>query len=215
MLLNASTIGLSVVIAIFLGLGIGLLADRYFDFKPLFTILGLLLGIAAGFRNLWVMSKRVMDSVTQKKLHNIPDAKKLDYLFSVDYQTRKKIGQAGKCWADQEREPSSSTIEYLEDLLVEDLSGPVYTISVTNLADEFIASAAKRNKEVRLNIEQIRKYLLDKLCDRKYVKALLKRKTIVALGGGLPITLSELPGVEPARSAQDDQSGQVPQEDES
>jgi ATP synthase protein I len=65
LLATASSIGFAVVIAIFLGLGLGLLLDRYLGTKPWFTIGGLLLGVAAGFRNLWVMAERIDKS--QKK----------------------------------------------------------------------------------------------------------------------------------------------------
>ncbi|MDR2386727.1 MAG: AtpZ/AtpI family protein [Deltaproteobacteria bacterium] len=59
MLLTASSIGLAVVVAIFLGLGLGLFLDKYFGTKPWLTIVGLILGVVAGFRNLWVMSKKL------------------------------------------------------------------------------------------------------------------------------------------------------------
>ncbi|MDR3134521.1 MAG: AtpZ/AtpI family protein [Deltaproteobacteria bacterium] len=58
-LATASSMGLAVVISIFLGLGLGLLLDRHFGTKPWLMLAGLLLGVAAGFRNLWVMALRV------------------------------------------------------------------------------------------------------------------------------------------------------------
>ena len=66
MLLTASSIGLAVAIAIFLGLALGLFLDRYFGTKPWLMIAGLLLGVAAGFRNLWVMAARVERSEAAK-----------------------------------------------------------------------------------------------------------------------------------------------------
>jgi ATP synthase protein I len=60
MLLTASSIGLAVVVAIFLGLGLGLFLDKYFGTKPWLTIAGLVLGVVAGFRNLWVMSQKLI-----------------------------------------------------------------------------------------------------------------------------------------------------------
>jgi ATP synthase protein I len=51
--------GLAVVIAIFLGLGLGMLLDKHLGTKPWCMVAGLLLGVAAGFRNLVVMANRV------------------------------------------------------------------------------------------------------------------------------------------------------------
>jgi len=56
-LYRASAIGLSLVLAIFIGVGIGWLLSEYFD-NMIFFYLGLILGIIAGFRNLYIMSKR-------------------------------------------------------------------------------------------------------------------------------------------------------------
>ncbi|MFP3867446.1 MAG: AtpZ/AtpI family protein [Desulfobacteraceae bacterium] len=56
-LYRASAIGLSLVLAIFIGAGIGYYLSEYFDNK-IFFYLGLILGIVAGFRNLYIMSKR-------------------------------------------------------------------------------------------------------------------------------------------------------------
>lgn len=54
---RATAIGLSLVLAIFIGAGIGYLLSETFDNKIFFYI-GLILGIIAGFRNLYIMSKR-------------------------------------------------------------------------------------------------------------------------------------------------------------
>jgi ATP synthase protein I len=59
LLVTASSIGLAVVIAIVLGLGLGLLLDSRLGTRPWLTIIGLLMGIVAGFRNLWVMAARL------------------------------------------------------------------------------------------------------------------------------------------------------------
>jgi ATP synthase protein I len=59
MLATASSIGLAVVISIFLGLGLGFWLDRRLGTKPWLTVAGLLLGVVAGFRNLWIMAERV------------------------------------------------------------------------------------------------------------------------------------------------------------
>ena len=49
----ASTLGLTIVIATFIGLALGLWLDRVFDTSPWLTIIFLLLGIVAGFRNFY------------------------------------------------------------------------------------------------------------------------------------------------------------------
>jgi ATP synthase protein I len=59
MLATASSIGLAVVISIFLGLGLGFWLDRRLGTKPWLTVAGLILGVVAGFRNLWIMAERV------------------------------------------------------------------------------------------------------------------------------------------------------------
>ncbi|MBI5328013.1 MAG: AtpZ/AtpI family protein [Deltaproteobacteria bacterium] len=53
-----SSIGTSLVVATFVGLYIGVYLDRLFSTKPWFTIVFLLIGIAAGFRNIYVLIKR-------------------------------------------------------------------------------------------------------------------------------------------------------------
>ena len=53
-----SSLGLSVSFAIFIGLGIGVVLDRKFDTSPWLTLLFLVFGIAAGFRNIALVIKR-------------------------------------------------------------------------------------------------------------------------------------------------------------
>lgn len=56
----ASTMGISMVLATFIGLGFGLFLDyKVFHTEPWFTIIFLILGIIAGFRNLYVIAKKV------------------------------------------------------------------------------------------------------------------------------------------------------------
>jgi ATP synthase protein I len=59
MLATASSIGLAMVVSILLGLFLGLWLDRRLDTRPWLTLAGLAVGVAAGFRNLWVMSARI------------------------------------------------------------------------------------------------------------------------------------------------------------
>ena len=53
-----STVGVAMVLATFLGLAVGLWLDRRLHTPPIFTILFLILGIAAGFWNLWKLAQR-------------------------------------------------------------------------------------------------------------------------------------------------------------
>ncbi len=56
--LALSSIGMSFVICIIIGLAMGYYIDRYFSTKPWFTLLFLCFGIAAGFKNLYEAVKR-------------------------------------------------------------------------------------------------------------------------------------------------------------
>lgn len=47
-----ASIGLSVSLSIFIGLGIGVYLDGKFGCRPWLTLIGLGLGIAAGYRNI-------------------------------------------------------------------------------------------------------------------------------------------------------------------
>jgi ATP synthase protein I len=58
---QASAIGLSMVIAIFLGGFLGYLLDNYFGTGYLFKIIGLIVGIIAGFRNVYITGKKFQD----------------------------------------------------------------------------------------------------------------------------------------------------------
>jgi ATP synthase protein I len=54
----ASSIGIAMVLAIFGCLILGVYLDRKFDSGNVFTFIFLIIGIAAGFRNLYVLIKR-------------------------------------------------------------------------------------------------------------------------------------------------------------
>ena len=54
-----SSLGLSVSLAVFIGLGVGVWLDRKFDTSPWLTFIFLGFGIAAGFRNIGRAVKRV------------------------------------------------------------------------------------------------------------------------------------------------------------
>ena len=53
-----SSLGFSVSLSIFIGLGIGVYLDRRFDTSPWLTLIFLGFGIAAGFRNIGLAIKK-------------------------------------------------------------------------------------------------------------------------------------------------------------
>ena len=53
-----SSIGFSVAFSIFIGLFVGIALDRYFDVAPWCTLIFLVLGIAAAFRNIGYAIRR-------------------------------------------------------------------------------------------------------------------------------------------------------------
>ncbi len=52
------SLGFSVALSVVIGLGIGVFLDRYFDTSPWLMLIFLLLGIAAGFRNIGLAIKK-------------------------------------------------------------------------------------------------------------------------------------------------------------
>ena len=57
-LINASTVGMSMVAAIAIGTFMGYYIDKYFDTKPIFTIIFMICGVIAAFKNLFYFVKR-------------------------------------------------------------------------------------------------------------------------------------------------------------
>ena len=55
---KASSIGLTLVFCILIGGFVGYLLDNYFGTGYLFKLIGLVMGIIAGFRNVYVMGKK-------------------------------------------------------------------------------------------------------------------------------------------------------------
>lgn len=53
-----STVGLSVALSIFIGLAIGVYFDRRYNTTPWLTLIFLVLGIAAGFKNIGLAIKK-------------------------------------------------------------------------------------------------------------------------------------------------------------
>lgn len=54
----ASSMGISMVLATVIGLILGLWLDRLFGTTPWLTLICLVIGIVAGFRNLYIIGKR-------------------------------------------------------------------------------------------------------------------------------------------------------------
>ncbi len=57
-----STVGLTLVFATVIGLYVGLKLDAWLGTSPWFTVVFLLLGIAAGFRNLFLYAKKSQET---------------------------------------------------------------------------------------------------------------------------------------------------------
>jgi ATP synthase protein I len=55
---RASAIGMALVLAIFIGFGLGYLLDNTFGTGNFFKMVGLILGVIAGFRNVYIMGKK-------------------------------------------------------------------------------------------------------------------------------------------------------------
>jgi F0F1-type ATP synthase assembly protein I len=53
-----STMGISMALAIAIGVYIGLKLDQWFGTKPWFFFIFMLIGIAAGFRNMFILAGR-------------------------------------------------------------------------------------------------------------------------------------------------------------
>lgn len=56
---KASAIGMALALAIFVGFFFGFLLDRYFGTDYVFKIIGLIMGIIAGFRNVYYYGKKL------------------------------------------------------------------------------------------------------------------------------------------------------------
>jgi ATP synthase protein I len=53
-----SSLGLSIALSVFIGLGIGVYLDKVFDTGPVLTLIFLVLGIAAAYRNIALAIKK-------------------------------------------------------------------------------------------------------------------------------------------------------------
>lgn len=53
-----SSVGISLVASILIGLAMGVYLDRWLDTRPLFTLIMLLIGVMSGFRNVYILTTR-------------------------------------------------------------------------------------------------------------------------------------------------------------
>jgi len=53
-----SSVGISLVAAILIGLAMGYYLDQWLDTGPMFTLIMLLMGIISGFRNVYILTNR-------------------------------------------------------------------------------------------------------------------------------------------------------------
>ncbi|SDZ74935.1 F0F1-ATPase subunit, putative [Desulfuromusa kysingii] len=53
-----SSVGISLVAAILIGMVMGIYLDRWLDTRPWFTLIMLLIGIISGFRNVYILTTR-------------------------------------------------------------------------------------------------------------------------------------------------------------
>ncbi|MBI5561420.1 MAG: AtpZ/AtpI family protein [Deltaproteobacteria bacterium] len=53
-----ASMGITMVACTFIGLLIGIYIDRHFDTNPWFTLIFLILGIAAGFKNIYTAARK-------------------------------------------------------------------------------------------------------------------------------------------------------------
>jgi len=58
LLAQVSTMGISMVLALVISIAIGYYLDKWFQTSPWFFLIFMVLGIVAGFRNIYVIMKR-------------------------------------------------------------------------------------------------------------------------------------------------------------
>ncbi len=70
-----SSVGISLVASILIGLAMGVYLDRWLDTRPLFTLIMLLIGVISGFRNVYILTTR---ELKRQELEEQQPAKKHD-----------------------------------------------------------------------------------------------------------------------------------------
>ena len=53
-----ASMGIAMVVSTFIGLIMGIYLDKYFGTKPWLTLIFLIFGIAAGFKNIYTLSRK-------------------------------------------------------------------------------------------------------------------------------------------------------------
>ncbi len=69
-LMKASVVGIHLVTATFVGLAIGYFLDKWLGTKPIMTIIFLLFGIAAGYKNMYMEIKGIHGSGKKREETN-------------------------------------------------------------------------------------------------------------------------------------------------
>ncbi|MCK5912765.1 MAG: AtpZ/AtpI family protein [Desulfuromusa sp.] len=70
-----SSVGISLVVSILIGLAMGVYLDRWLDTRPMFTLIMLLIGVISGFRNVFILTTR---ELKRQELEEAPTDKKHD-----------------------------------------------------------------------------------------------------------------------------------------
>ncbi len=65
-----SSVGISMVAATFIGLAMGYYLDRWLDTSPWMTLIFLVFGIIAGFRNIFILTKRELKRQQEETQEN-------------------------------------------------------------------------------------------------------------------------------------------------
>jgi ATP synthase protein I len=63
---DAGTIGIQLVVSTFIGMGMGYYLDKWLGTKPWMLIIFLILGIVAGFKNVYHEAKKILDAEKKK-----------------------------------------------------------------------------------------------------------------------------------------------------
>lgn len=68
-LASLSSLGISMVVSTVVGLGLGILLDKWLSTAPYLTLIGFFLGVAAGFRQIVKEIRRLNDAKEKHKEH--------------------------------------------------------------------------------------------------------------------------------------------------
>ncbi len=68
-----SSVGISLVVAILIGLAMGHYLDLWLETKPIFTLVMLGFGIVSGFRNVFILTRRELRRQEEQERQNDSD----------------------------------------------------------------------------------------------------------------------------------------------